>query len=140
MCGPSAVDYLRAASNTAGSIGAEIVDQVGNFFRLQKAANGSFGHHDLLHHFGLGDTVNSGLISNLLLNKRGSYIGWADCITGDAIFCAFQSCHARETEQGMLGHDVGGLKRRRSQGIYRCNIDHSSPLLPAPAWTNSLVK
>ena len=116
------------------TVGAKDPDQVRDLLRLQQAVNRCFSHHDLLHYLGLRDTMNPGLISNLLFDKRGSYIGWANCVAGDAMFCGFQSRHARETQQTMLGCDVRGLIRRRAQGMYRCNIDHSSPPSLVHTW------
>src|SRR5438067_257187 len=78
MRGPPTVNHLCTAGYATGSIGAEIGDQVRDLLRLQQAVNRCFSHHDLLHYLGLRDTMNPGLISNLLFDKRGSYIGWAN--------------------------------------------------------------
>ena len=66
--------------------------------------------HDVLDDIRLADVQCLGLLRNLLVHQRRAHETRADDVGPHAPGAAFLGHDARQTEQAVLGGDVGGLE------------------------------
>src|SRR6266850_6700700 len=68
--------------------------------------------HHVFHDLLLADAERARLLGNLLLHQRCSHEAGADDVGADAVLTAFLGDGLRQTDEAMLGGDVGGFQHR----------------------------
>ena len=98
------------------------------FHRREFAIHGFF-QHDVLDHLLLRNAELLGLLGNLLVDQRGAHEAGADHIGADAVCGAFLGDNFRETDQAVLGRDIGRLEHRGLLRVHRAHVDDAAALL-----------
>src|SRR5262245_51255245 len=95
---------------------------------------GEFAVHGFLQHDGLddillGDSERLGLLGDLLVDKRRANEAGTDHIGPHPMCCTLLGHHLCQTDETVLGSDVGRLEHRGFLGVYRTHVDDAAAIL-----------
>src|SRR5690606_20780385 len=114
---PTQIYALHAARDSPSPLGSQPGDETCHVVRLQQPLDGHVLEEDPLLDLALVDAPGARLIGDLLLDRRRANVGGRDHVTGKAVLAALQGGGAGQSDEAVLGANVGRLVRAGGQAV-----------------------
>src|SRR5579884_595167 len=124
---PPDVNRIGGAGDPGGNVAAEVEHEHRHFVWLEQPLDGSGREHHFLHHLLLRDAVNPRLFGDLALDERRPHVGRADRVRCHTVVRDLQGYRPGESNDAVLGGDIGALERGSHQPVDRRYVEDSTP-------------
>lgn len=123
---PTARHVPGLTCNGTGGIAAQPERQAGHLIRARQLPDGLVLQKNLVHDLSLRHGVQRHLLPHLTAHQGRVHIARADAIDGDTDLGRLEGEYLGETQDAVLGGDVGRLEGRGGLSVDATNIQHST--------------